>query len=114
MFGLGFTEVMVILILILLIFGPARLPEIARGLGKGVRQIRRATRDLDTVPEIRELRKAVDEIRSPVMDTLREPVLDPEGEPPPSKPDKPPVPKPEVPAEQDPKDSAPKDPEPES
>jgi len=77
MFGLGLSEILVILVLILLVVGPTKLPEIARGLGKGMREIRRATRDLESVPEIRELRRAVDEIRSPVADTL-EPVLDPD------------------------------------
>ena len=76
MFGLGFSEIVVIFVLILLFVGPAKLPEIARGIGKGMREIRRATRELDSVPEIRDLRRAVDEIRSPVADTLRESVLD--------------------------------------
>jgi len=80
MFGLGLSEILVILVLVLLVVGPARLPEIARGIGKGVRELRRATRDLDAVPEIRELRRAVDEIRAPVMDTLHEPVVDADPE----------------------------------
>lgn len=93
MFGLGFTEILVILVLILLVVGPTKLPEIARGLGKGMREIRRATRDLDAVPEIRELRRAVDEIRSPIADTLRERVLDAdEPDPAPPLPTPPPVP----------------------
>jgi TatA/E family protein of Tat protein translocase len=47
MFGpLGFPEVVFILILALLIFGPKRLPEVGRTIGKGVAQFRRATTDL--------------------------------------------------------------------
>jgi len=41
MFGLGFTEILVILTVALLVFGPKRLPEIARTLGKTVAELRR-------------------------------------------------------------------------
>jgi sec-independent protein translocase protein TatB len=83
MFGLGFSEIVVILVLILLIVGPTRLPDIARGLGKGMREIRRASRELESVPEIRDLKRAVDDIRSPIEATLRERVLDPDAPEPP-------------------------------
>jgi TatA/E family protein of Tat protein translocase len=47
MFGpLGFPEVLFILVLALLIFGPKRLPEVGRTIGKGMAQFRRATTDL--------------------------------------------------------------------
>jgi len=37
-FGIGITEVLVVLLIALLVFGPGRVPDIARGLGKAVRQ----------------------------------------------------------------------------
>ncbi len=47
MFGsLGFTEIAVIMVLALLLFGPKRLPEIGRTIGKGMAEFRRATNDL--------------------------------------------------------------------
>ena len=38
MFGIGFTEIIVILIIALIIIGPSKLPEFARSVGKGLRQ----------------------------------------------------------------------------
>lgn len=40
------TELIVILVVALLIFGPARLPELARSIGKGLAEFRRASTDL--------------------------------------------------------------------
>ncbi len=46
MFGLGFGEILVILVLALILLGPARLPDVAKQLGKGLRDFKRATDDL--------------------------------------------------------------------
>lgn len=43
---LGFTEIIVILALALLLFGPRRLPELGRAIGKGLAEFRRASNDL--------------------------------------------------------------------
>ena len=45
-FGIGFGEVLLILMLALIIWGPRRLPEIARTLGRTVRALRKATQRL--------------------------------------------------------------------
>ena len=42
MFGLGFGELMVIMVIVVLVFGGSRLPELGRGLGEGMRSFRDA------------------------------------------------------------------------
>jgi sec-independent protein translocase protein TatB len=46
MFGLSFGEIVIIAVIALLLLGPDRLPDAAKTLGKGLREIRRATDDL--------------------------------------------------------------------
>ena len=44
--SLGPTEILLIFLAILLLFGAKRIPEIARGLGKGIREFKDATNDI--------------------------------------------------------------------
>jgi len=46
MFGIGMTELLVILVVALIVFGPTRLPELARSLGRAMGEFRRASTDL--------------------------------------------------------------------
>ncbi len=46
MFGLGPTELIIVFLIILLVFGAKRIPEIAQGLGKGIMEFRKAARDI--------------------------------------------------------------------
>ncbi len=45
MFGLSFWEIGIILAVALIFLGPTKLPELARSLGKGIREFRKATED---------------------------------------------------------------------
>jgi len=51
MFGVGWTESLVILVVALLVLGPNKLPDIAKGLGKGIRDFRKAMNSFDDEPE---------------------------------------------------------------
>lgn len=43
MFGLGVPELVIILVIALIIFGPKKLPEIGKSLGQGIREFRKST-----------------------------------------------------------------------
>lgn len=47
MFGVGAPELVLILIIALVIFGPSKLPQIGASLGKGIRDFKSAMRDID-------------------------------------------------------------------
>jgi sec-independent protein translocase protein TatA len=46
--GLGGQEIIIILIVFLLFFGAKKIPELARGLGKGIREFKDATKEIKT------------------------------------------------------------------
>ena len=77
MFGIGFQEMLIILVVVLIFFGPKRLPDLAKSLGKG----------------IAEFKKASDEVRKGIEEAVREaeteetpPEPTPPGDAPPSDP----------------------------
>lgn len=55
--SLGVTEILLILLVILVFFGAKKIPELAQGLGKGIREFRKATREIEDTTD--ELKKAV-------------------------------------------------------
>jgi sec-independent protein translocase protein TatA len=45
MFGLGFGEMLLILLIVVLIFGTSRIPELGKGLGEGIRNFKKSIRN---------------------------------------------------------------------
>ncbi len=52
MFGLGMPELLVILVIIVIIFGAGKLPEIGSGIGRGIKNFKDATKKNDDPDEI--------------------------------------------------------------
>ncbi len=57
MFGLGMPELLVILVIILIIFGAGKLPDIGSALGKGIKNFKKATRESDETDKASESKK---------------------------------------------------------
>ncbi len=46
MFGLGISELIVILVIALIVFGPGKLPQVGKALGSSLREFKKATREI--------------------------------------------------------------------
>ncbi|MEA2659178.1 MAG: hypothetical protein QOF64_1774 [Candidatus Binatota bacterium] len=82
MFGIGMPELLLILGLALIVLGPKKLPELARALGKGMAEFRRATDELKD--EFRQMEREIDDSSSEV--SKDEPLIESRVEPAVSKP----------------------------
>ncbi|GAQ95274.1 sec-independent protein translocase protein TatA [Thermodesulfovibrio aggregans] len=49
MFGLGTQELMIILVIVIILFGATRLPQIGRGIGEAIRNFKKATSEKDEI-----------------------------------------------------------------
>jgi sec-independent protein translocase protein TatA len=69
--GLGPAELIVILVLAVLVFGPSKLPEIGNSLGKGIREFRKVTNEV--MEPVNEVKQSVNEIKQLPNSLLAEP-----------------------------------------
>lgn len=74
MFGLGAGEIFVILFVILLFFGSKKIPDLARGLGKGIREfkdaannvqkeIKDSVKEVEGAEDVKKMKESIDDIR---------------------------------------------------
>jgi sec-independent protein translocase protein TatA len=77
-FGIGIWELLILLLVLLLVFGPKRLPEMGRQLGKGMREFKDSVSgnydDDETVDEAAELPPAVEPATTPTSARERDTV----------------------------------------
>ena len=74
MFGIGMPEMLLILAVALIVFGPKRLPELAKSLGRALGEFKRATSDLKqsvkTESGLDEVRESLDEVKKDVKSQI--------------------------------------------
>lgn len=51
MFGLGHGELIVILIVVILLFGPKKLPQLAKGVGEAIKEFKKTSREVSSTSD---------------------------------------------------------------
>src|SRR5262245_15596465 len=71
---LGFSEMLVIFIVALLVFGPKKLPELGKSLGKGIREFRKATDELKSSWEdqVRDIQAPLNDVKKDMHEMVQD------------------------------------------
>ncbi|MBU4464033.1 MAG: Sec-independent protein translocase protein TatB [Proteobacteria bacterium] len=74
MFGIGMPEMILILAIALIVLGPKKLPDLAKSLGRAMREFKKATSELkesiDVDNELTDVKKAFDEMNNDIRKTV--------------------------------------------
>ena len=65
---MGGYEIIVIALIVLILFGGKKIPELMKGLGKGIKEFKNATKDSDVKKDIDEISSEVKDVSSKVKD----------------------------------------------
>lgn len=75
--NLGMTEILIILLIALLLFGPRKLPELGRSLGQSIREFQRGAKNIreefEKAADVQELKEIKEEISKP-LEELKKPL----------------------------------------
>ena len=75
MFGMGMPEILLILAIALIVLGPKKLPEIAKSLGRGIAEFKKATQDFKQSIEVdndfKEAKQTIQEIKGDIEQTVQ-------------------------------------------
>ena len=69
MFGIGFPELIIIMVIALIVVGPKRLPDLAKALGKGMAEFRKATHE---IKESLDLDEDFNEVKRDLADSIQD------------------------------------------
>jgi sec-independent protein translocase protein TatA len=65
---IGGPEIIIILVVVLLLFGGKKIPELARGLGKGIKDFKKATEESDLKNDLKDVASEINDLKSSVDD----------------------------------------------
>ncbi len=68
---LGGQEILLIVLAILILFGGRKIPELMKGLGKGIKEFKQATSDSGVGEDIKDIKKEINSVKNDITDSTK-------------------------------------------